>query len=245
MQKWCPEPLVAADHGAERFEPTSPAAATLDGRTVAFRPEVGFADADTLLRSLSRSERAQIVALLDQDLRREFEQRHAEERSACEARVAAVQAETAATLATWQANLAEALRDHQAATLAAWARRLGAIAVMMAAKIVRREVDQDPAVLVRALETVLFKAEAGTQLTVTVHPDDAAWLEAADDLRRQLRVGAVKTDRRLSRGGCLVKGDDVEWDATVERQLAVLGEVLDEVLAVPLDDGAPRDGDHA
>ncbi len=251
MQKWCPEPLVPIGGGSERFEPTAPVAAAVHGRAAAFRPEAGFADADTLLRALSRSERAEVVALLDQDLRREFEQRHAQQREECEARVAAIQQETAEALATWQGGLAHALREHVDSTLAAWARRLGAIAVMMAAKIVRREVDQDPTVLVRALETVLFKAEAGTQLTVTLHPDDAAWLETAADLRHQLRIGAVKTDRRLSRGGCLIKGDDVEWDATVERQLAVLGEVLDEMLAVPPDrtpraeGGSAEEDDHA
>ena len=42
-----------------------------------------------------------------------------------------------------------------------------------------------------------------------------------------------------------MKTDDLEWDATVERQLAVLGEALDEVLAVPLAAADPADPDAA
>jgi len=246
MQRWSPEPLVVDARGAGAFEPEPLAAATTSaGRTTAFRPEIGFASADSLLSALSRDERAQVVALLEQDLRREYERRHAEESAARTAAAEARQETAARELAAFQENLAAQIRQEVEAMLADLARRLGEIAVLMAAKVVRREVATDPEILVRAVETVLFKAEAGSQLTVTLHPEDADWLQANPTFLSQLRIGAVKTDRRLERGGCLVQSDQVEWDATVERQLAVLQEMLDETLALPAGTGEPVEDGHA
>jgi flagellar biosynthesis/type III secretory pathway protein FliH len=67
------------------------------------------------------------------------------------------------------------------------------------------------------------------------------WLRGAPELRERLRIAEIKEDRRLERGGCLVKAGDNEWDATVERQLAVLGEALQEALSVPAE--SPEAGD--
>ncbi len=41
----------------------------------------------------------------------------------------------------------------------------------------------------------------------------------------------MKEDRRIARGGCLVQADDLEWDATLQRQLSVLEEVARAALA--------------
>ena len=246
MQRWLPEPLAVEALGAGTFQPAPLAATTTTaGRTTAFRPEIGFAAADSLLSALSRDERTQVVALLEQDLRREYEQHHAEESAARTAAAEASQETAARELAAFQSNLAIQIRQEVETTLADLARRLGEIAVLMAAKVVRREVATDPQILVRALETVLFKAEAGSQLTVTLHPEDADWLQSNPAFLAQLRIGAVKTDRRLERGGCLVQSDQVEWDATVERQLAVLQEMLDETLALPSGTGEPVEDGHA
>jgi flagellar biosynthesis/type III secretory pathway protein FliH len=86
-------------------------------------------------------------------------------------------------------------------------------------------------VLLRAVETILFKAEPGVRLEVTCHPDDAALFIGSPDLRARLRIGEVKEDRRIARGGCLVRAGDLEWDATLQRQLSVLEEVAHAALA--------------
>ena len=233
MQKWCPEPFVPPAPAPARFETVSPAATAAVARGVAFRPETGFADKTALLHALSREERVQIVKLLEQDLRQQFEQRGDAERKAAAEAAAAQAATQAAARAAWQdalsAGLQAALRD----AIADLARRTAEIAVLMAGKVVRREVAIDREVLVRCLETVLYKAEAGCSLSVTTHPEDAAWLAAATSLRERLRIRDLKEDRRVERGGCLVKIEETEWDATVSGQLAVLGEILDAALAVP------------
>jgi len=210
-------------------------AAALDVDAAGFRSEAGFNDPHNLLRQLSRSERAQVLELIEKDLRREYEERHREETAVREA------AEAERILAEkeqherWQRELAAGMRREVRDALATLARQTAAIASVMATKLVRREVEQDPDILVRALETVLYKSAAGCPLSVTVHPDDAAWLDAAPAVRERLRIREIKEDRRLERGGCLVKTDELEWDATVERQLTVLADALDEALVIPPD----------
>jgi flagellar assembly protein FliH len=243
MQKWCPEPLAVEPSAGGGFEPL--ATASVQPQDASFRPEAGFADPHNLLRQLSRQERAQVMELLEQDLRREYEERWTRDTAERDA----AEAERLATEVTahqqWQQELAAQLRAELEDALAAVVRQTAAMASLMAAKVVRREVATDPGVLVRALETVIYKAAAGCSLSVTVHPDDAAWLTGAAELRDRLRIREVKEDRRLERGGCLVKTDDLEWDATVERQLAVLAEALDEALATPPDPDDPAAADPA
>jgi len=243
MQKWCPEPLVADNASVGAFEPLAAATAgSLAADRAGFRPEAGFTDPHCLLRQLSRSERAQVMELLDQDVRREYEDKCRLETAKREqADTERLAADTAAR-EQWQQELAGGLRREIEDALATVAKQTVTMAMLMATKLVRREVAADPEVLVRTLETVLYKAEAGSSLSITAHPEDAAWLEAAPELCERLRIREIKADRRLERGGCLVRADDLEWDATVERQLAVLGEALDEALAVPPElDAVPDD----
>ncbi len=242
MQKWCPESLVSTPASSGAFEPLAPATASLDADASGFRSEAGFNDPQNLLRQLSREERTQIMELLEQDLRREYDDRYRQETAARND----AESERIRTLTEqherWQRELTVGVRREVRDALSTLARHTAAIAAIMATKLVRREVEHDPEILVRALETVLYKTAAGCPLSVTVHPDDASWLESAPAVRERLRIREIKEDRRLEPGGCLVKTDELEWDATVERQLAVLTDALDEALAVPPaqpDDPAP------
>jgi flagellar biosynthesis/type III secretory pathway protein FliH len=189
------------------------------------------------------------MELLDQDVRRDYEDKCRLETAKREKADTERQAAEAAAQDQWQRELADGLRREIEDALATLANQTVTMATLMATKLVRREVAADPEVLVRTLETVLYKAEAGSSLSITAHPEDATWLEAAPELCERLRIREIKADRRLERGGCFVRADDLEWDATVERQLAVLGEALDEALAVPPEqdieaDAVPRPEDQ-
>lgn len=244
MQRWCPEPLVA-EPAAGSFQPLG-VAETAPPSTPDFRPEAGFTDSRGLLASLSREERAQVVELIEQDLRREYEARAQEQEQARQQAHAEALADQERTRQRWQQELGEGLQQAHAEAVTTLARRTAEVAGLMARKIVRREVAADPTVLIRTLETVLYKVDAGCELSVTVHPEDARWLADDPALRERLRIGEVKEDRRLERGGCLVQAEGNEWDATIGRQLAVLSETLEEALAAS-GSGAGDDpeGDHA
>ncbi len=235
MQKWCPEPLAPDAAGDRGFVPVSVAPSERTG----FRPETGFADRRHLLEQLSRDERTQLVDLVEIDLRAEYEARLAAET----ARLAAQHAEDLATARAALTSCQEAFADGAVAAFAAATRDLAdaavALALQLAEKLVRVRVEADTGVLVRAVETILFKAEPGVQLDVTCHPDDAALFLSSPDLRARLRIGDVKQDRRIARGGCLVQAGDLEWDATLQRQLSVLEDVARAALA---GDAAPEEG---
>jgi len=241
MQKWCPEPLTVDPEIQGGFVPLSDWSTDAAPTDSSFRPEAGFSDPSSLLAALSRAERAQIMELLEQDIRAEYEQRYAQELAERQQAEETRLAEAAADCSRWRSEFSGGVRTEVEDALSTLARRTVDIAVLMAEKLVRREVTTDEDVLVRALETVLYKAEAGSSLKVTAHPDDAAWLNQNDELRQRLRIVDVKEDRRLQRGGALVKSDEHEWDATIERQLSVLAETFEEAFLLPADaDPAPE-----
>ncbi len=240
MQRWCPEPLVA-EPAAGSFQPLGVAEAA-PASTPDFRPEAGFTDSRGLLASLSREERAEVVELIEQDLRREYDERAEQQEQQRQQTVREALAAQEQARQRWQQELGEGLQRAHTEALTSLARRTAEVAGLMARKIVRREVQADPTVLVRALETVLYKVDAGCELSVTVHPEDARWLADDPALRERLRVAEVKEDRRLERGGCLVQADGNEWDATIDRQLTVLGETLEEALAAPVSGAGDEPG---
>lgn len=245
MQKWCPEPLTV-DPGRGAFVPLSEWHDDApDAPERGFRPEAGFADVASLLASLSRDEREQVMKLVEVDMRREYEQKHQADEDARKQATAQRLATLEDVNARWRDQFAGEVRREVEDALSTLAARTVEMARLMAEKVVRREVASDPQVLVRALETVLYKIEAGCSLQVTVHPDDAAWLVDHPELRDRLRITEVKDDRRLERGGALVRTRDEEWDVTVERQLSVLTETLEEALSLPPDTADAPEDDHA
>ena len=232
MRKWSPEAFDLESAGATVVrgggEPFTPLGGELADRTGdrRFRSERGFGDPAGIMDQITPEERALICDLVEQDVAREYRRREEELRreleSAHAAALAEVRAAQQAFAAAWQEQ-----HDHRLQGIADAAARL---ALQLAAKLVRREIAAEPAALARTLETVFYGAGARGPLTVTVHPDDAAWLEDQPELRERLRIGDVVADRRVDRGGCVVAADGREWDATLAGQLETLGEVVEEWL---------------
>lgn len=233
MQKWSLEPLTVDPEVQGGFVPVTEWSTPAEPSNTSFRPEAGFADPASLLAALSREERAQVMELVDQDIRTEYEARAQQAQAEQIQAEAQRQATLTEALDQWRDQFSVALRQEIDDALSTLARRTVDIAVLMAEKLVRREVVADTGVLVRALETVLFKTEAGSSMQVTAHPDDATWLRDNPELCSRLRITEVKDDRRLARGGALVSTDSGEWDATIERQLAVLAETFEEAFLLP------------
>jgi len=217
VRKWSPEEFhtPVPRNGFSAIGP-----AIDGGPTCGFRAEYGAAaDADPL-GVLAPAEQTLVRTRITQEVEaavrvREDERwrRHAEETQA------------------FAHGLAAALEAETQAVLEGVARSAADLALIVAERIVRREVVADPAIVARALEDLLLRLPASAPLTVTVHPDDAAWLDDQPDLRTRLRIAAVQPDRRMTRGGALVVADRREWDATVDGQLAALAEAVEAALA--------------
>jgi len=200
------------------FSPLGPAAD--GGLACGFRAEYGApADADPLA-VLAPADQAAVRARITQEVEASLRAREDE-------RWRRHQEETQA----FGHGLAAALEAETQAVLEGVARSAADLALIVAERIVRREVVADPSIVARALEDLLLRLPASAPLTVTVHPDDAAWLENQPELRTRLRIAAVQPDRRLTRGGALAIADRREWDATVNGQLAALAEAVEAALA--------------
>ena len=187
------------------------------------------------MAGLNPQERAMVFELVEQDVAREYAARETALRQELEAARRAELDELRLVQDTFAAHWHEQ-QERSAQQIAVAAARL---AVQVAGKLARIRAERDPEMLVRALETVFYAAAARGPLTVTVHPDEAAWLESRDDLRERLRIGTVVADRRIARGGCVVGADGREWDATLEGQLESLGEIVEDWLT---SDNAPDAG---
>jgi flagellar assembly protein FliH len=220
LQKWFPESLAVKDSQPE-FTPVYQDEADGEGGARGnFRTDNPDAVRNSLLDSLNEQERAEVYALVEADVRTTYEKKYQET--------------TQLQQQQWQEWM-QSFRDTVSAEvqqkLQFLARETTTLAIAIAEKVIRREVKTDPEIVVRALQTLLYKLEAGAPLTITVHPDDAAYLTDQSELRSRLHIERIKEDRRLDRGGCQVSVARQEWDATVQSQLEALLEIIEENLA--------------
>ncbi len=99
------------------------------------------------------------------------------------------------------------------------------MAFAISRQIVRRELKQDPTQLIAIIRDALKLLPVGSKnIQVQLHPEDAAVI------RNVLSIDEDSPDSRwklveepsMERGGCLLKTDNSNVDASVDRQIAVL-----------------------
>lgn len=233
MQKWCPRSFDTDEVAGGQFcagmpvaaaEGLPPLAATITGPPPQkFRKEAGFADGKALMSHLTPEERGQVFELVELDVAKEYSAREEQVRAACDLECEQARQE----FLNWGAEYAEQA-DRQMREIARSCVRL---AFQIAERIVRAKVANDPEALIRAVESTLFKVQSTRPLTLTVNPEDAAWLDQQPELRKRLRIGELVADRRVSRGGCRLECHGQEWDATLRGQIDALAELLEEAMA--------------
>lgn len=233
MQKWCPEPFAAAETATSPAPgpvfrgtdgPAAPGADPADAVPLQFQRETGYTDPHSLLATLTREERADLYELAELDVAGAYEARQKEQADAFAAQLEEAKREASASLAAWTRDL-EAVVQADLAAAAAGAARL---AIRVAEKIIRGTVAVDQAALTRALETILFKQQAAAPLQVFASPRDAVWLADQAELRSRLNIEIVSDDRRLADGDCRVRSDGREWDLSIDGQLEVLADIIEE-----------------
>jgi type III secretion system HrpE/YscL family protein len=123
-------------------------------------------------------------------------------------------------------------RAAAAATRAAAAADLKALAVRIAEKVLGRALALAPDLVADVAADALRAARHQRDVTLRVHPDDLAALEAARPRLRDLLLRApdlaLRPDAEVGRGGCIVETEVGVIDARLETQLAAIERALTE-----------------
>jgi flagellar biosynthesis/type III secretory pathway protein FliH len=131
-------------------------------------------------------------------------------------------------------NAALALQSEQLAA----AERLEAhavdLAMFLAEKVVQGAIAVEPSLVVEAVRGALRSIVERERVTVLVHPADLETVRRAmDDVRANLggvEHCEVQAERRVSRGGAVVRTPDGDVDARMETKLKRAREVVEEAL---------------
>jgi len=99
-------------------------------------------------------------------------------------------------------------------------------------KILNQELTTPRNVIAATLEAVLKQIVESEEFYITLHPDDLTLAEEKApeiiaSIRGLERIG-FKTDKNLTRGGCLLESTDFSIDATIETQMERAREFLEE-----------------
>jgi flagellar assembly protein FliH len=104
------------------------------------------------------------------------------------------------------------------------------LAVQVAEKVLQAKLELEPERVADVLRGALRKAYVRNRLTVVCNPDDIALIEAATPSLHEAvgTLGSLELvgDRRIRRGGVIVRTDAGDVDATLDSQLARLREVM-------------------
>jgi flagellar assembly protein FliH len=142
------------------------------------------------------------------------------------------------------AELAPALELMQNAAAALTASQLDAaerleahavdLALFLAEKVIGGAVSVEPSLVIEAVRGALRGIVERERVTVLVHPADLETVRRAmDDVRGSLggiEHCEVQAERRVSRGGAVVRTPDGDVDARVETKLKRAREVVEEAL---------------
>ncbi len=142
-------------------------------------------------------------------------------------------ADAIASLEPALAALTQAIADvhgQQAEMATELERRAVELGLALSKKIVGVTLGLDPAKVVGAVEMALRGIVERDRITVLVNPDDLEIVrEAMDGLRASLggiEHCIVEAERRVQRGGCIVRTPVGDVDARVETKLERAGEVV-------------------
>ena len=180
------------------------------------------ADRASEIVAAARAHAAQIEA----EARAEgFRTGHAEGRAAAEHELVTTSAALAGVLT--------ALEETRDAYLAEAERETVELALAIAEKIVGAALEVKPELVADVVAGALRSVEGGGGVVLEVNPDDVevlrSWLETAA-LPLALKI-ELRPERRVARGGCVVRTAEGEIDVRAHEQLLRAEEVLQEALA--------------
>lgn len=123
-----------------------------------------------------------------------------------------------------------ALDAHQFAR--ALEQQLVELALAVAAKVIAREVERDPTLVVGVVRDTLAELQDATVVRVRVHPEDHPLVAPHWERLRQQRgseQGTLLADEHVSRGGCVVETAIGGVDGQLDTRLGQVAEAFEAV----------------
>jgi flagellar assembly protein FliH len=166
--------------------------------------------------------RAQADGIAEGARREGFEAGYAEGKAAAE--------QEARDLLLFAENAVREVVEARTRTLAESEEALVRLAVDVAEKIVKTDIELHPERVLKVLEGALRKAFVRDRLTVVCNPADLALIEEGQN-ELAAQVGTLQHleligDRRVKRGGVMIRTDAGDVDATLDSQLERLREAM-------------------
>ena len=108
------------------------------------------------------------------------------------------------------------------------------ISVEIAQKIIKKELQQDPSIILdNIMEILKGLSKEETKITLRVNPVQVSLLKAEiPDVMNNVGLEAkvlIVPDETIMEGGCMVTTTNGVIDATIETQLSVISEALKEI----------------
>jgi flagellar assembly protein FliH len=179
-------------------------------------------DADAVMEAMARAE-AETAAVRETARAEGFAAGHAEAVAALEPALSAL------------TEAAAAVQDERVAAAERLERHAVDLALMLAEKVLAGTIAVEPERVVESVRGALRGLVERERITVLVHPDDLELVrEAMDGLRATLggiEHCEVQAERRVSRGGCVVRTPDGDVDARMETKLQRAREVVEQALS--------------
>ena len=107
------------------------------------------------------------------------------------------------------------------------------LAIEIARKIVRRELQTDPEAVLRTIRQAISHVNDRSTVRILLNPDDMEKVkEVLPELRAEKKIDRVELieNTRVERGGCIIETGFGMINATIEDQLALISEELEEEL---------------
>jgi flagellar biosynthesis/type III secretory pathway protein FliH len=107
------------------------------------------------------------------------------------------------------------------------------LALAIAERIVGAAIAVDPTLVCNVVSSALRRVVDRDRLAIDVHPDDVATVRGWVDAQSEVPIEGVeiRAERRVARGGCVVRTSEGEIDARVSEQLIRAEEIVREALA--------------
>lgn len=119
------------------------------------------------------------------------------------------------------------LMDHQVQGMGM---KLIVLSTQIAEKIIQRQVELEPELIIKQIETILAEISRVKSLAIRIHPSELDLVKAHEErflkLTQEIEKIQFVIDYSLEPGGCIVETDSGGVDATIETQLNRIQELL-------------------